>query len=191
VTQDGGPSRATGQSADRLVVAYVRGVHGLAGAIRVEVLTDHPDDRFALGSVLFREGDDRPLTIAESAPESRGWRLRFDEVRDRDSADTLRDAYLEAAVPAPDGEPGSFYWHDVVGAVVRDGDGRELGSVIDVYRVGENEAFVVQGGPYGEFDVPAVRAFVRLFDPKGEGIVVDVDALDLRIRPAPSEGPDA
>ena len=28
---------------ERLVVALVRGVHGLSGAVRVEVLTDHPD----------------------------------------------------------------------------------------------------------------------------------------------------
>lgn len=169
----------------------MRGVHGLAGAIRVEVLTDLPDERFAPGAALFREGDDRPLTIVESAPETRGWRLRFAEVGDRDSADMLRDAYLEAAIPPGDTESGRFYWHDVVGAVVRDEGGRELGSVIDVYRVGENEAFVVQGGPYGEFDVPAVRTFIRVFDPKGEGIVVDADALDLRARADPGEESDA
>ena len=38
----------------------VRGVHGLRGAIRVEVLTDDPEKRFAAGSVLHREGSERP-----------------------------------------------------------------------------------------------------------------------------------
>jgi ribosomal 30S subunit maturation factor RimM len=32
-------------TSDRLVVALVRGVHGLRGAVRVEILTDRPDDR--------------------------------------------------------------------------------------------------------------------------------------------------
>jgi hypothetical protein len=39
--------------------------------------------------------------------------------------------------------------------------------------------FVVSGGPVGEFDLPAVRAFIRVFAPRRGEIVVDADALDL------------
>ena len=46
------------------MVALVRGVHGLRGAVRVEVLTDRPEERFTPGTVLHREGSDAPLTIA-------------------------------------------------------------------------------------------------------------------------------
>src|SRR5438093_5974572 len=83
---------------ERLVVALVRGVHGLDGAVRAEVLTDRPEDRFVVGHVLFREGDTRPLTIAsaEAVADGPGWRLRFREVATRDGADGLRGAYLEA-----------------------------------------------------------------------------------------------
>jgi hypothetical protein len=62
---------------------------------------------------------------------------------------------------------------------VRGVDGAELGTVRDVYRSGGAEVFLVDGGPYGEFDVPAVRAFVRVFAPRRGEIVVDVEALDL------------
>ena len=41
--------------------------------------------------------------------------------------------------------------------------------------------FIVDGGPYGEFDVPAVRAFVRVFAPRRGEIVVAVEALDLTL----------
>jgi len=50
----------------RLVVALVRGVHGLHGAVRVEVLTDKPEQRYRPGSILYREGSDDPLTIASA-----------------------------------------------------------------------------------------------------------------------------
>ena len=60
--------RVTGE---RLVVALVRGVHGLNGAVRVEILTDHPEDRYAPGTVLHREGSDEPLTVAWSSPVGR------------------------------------------------------------------------------------------------------------------------
>ena len=48
---------------------------------------------------------------------------------------------------------------------VRGVDGEELGSVADIYRVGEIDVYVVRGGARGEFDVPAVRDFVRIFAP--------------------------
>ena len=71
------------------MVALVRGVHGLSGAVRVEVLTDHPERRFVPGAVLYREGDDRTLTIAtaEAVVDGPGWRVRFREVSSRDAAD--------------------------------------------------------------------------------------------------------
>jgi 16S rRNA processing protein RimM len=163
-------------------VALVRGLHGLNGGVRVEILTDHPEDRFAPGSVLHREGSDEPLTVAWSSPvaDGPGWRLRFQEIPTREAADALRGAYLEW-VAQPDAElgRGEYFWHEVIGAAVRGVDGAELGTVRDVYRSGGAEVFLVDGGPYGEFDVPAVRAFVRVFAPRRGEIVVDVEALDL------------
>ena len=176
---------------ERLVVALVRGVHGLHGAVRVEVLTDRPDDRFVPGAVLYREGDTRPLTLtsAEAVADGPGWRLRFREITTRDGADTLRGAYLEAAVrPDEDLARGTYYWHEVIGTAVRGVDGAELGTVQDVYRVAENEVFIVEGGPFGTFDLPAVRAFIRIFAPRRGEIVVDAEALDLR--PPRSQAPD-
>ena len=87
-------------STQRLVVALVRGVHGLRGAVRVEVLTDRPEQRFRPGAVLYRELSDTPLTIAsaEAVADGPGWRVRFEEVTTRDAANGLRGAYLESVV---------------------------------------------------------------------------------------------
>jgi 16S rRNA processing protein RimM len=172
------------------VVALVRGVHGLRGAVRVEVLTDRPADRFVPGAVLHREDGDEPLTIAsaEEIVDGPGWRIRFRELPTRDAADTLRGAYLEAVVrPDDDLTRGSYYWHEVIGTAVRGVDGAELGTVQDIYRVGETEVFVVGGGAVGSFDLPAVRAFIRIFAPRRGEIVVDAEALDLR--PPRARGP--
>ncbi|MDQ6795578.1 MAG: hypothetical protein M3067_12325 [Chloroflexota bacterium] len=68
-----------------------------------------------------------------------------------------------------------------------DTSGQPLGTVRDVYRAGGAEVFVVAGGPAGEFDVPAVRAFIRIFAPRRGEIVVDAEALDLP-RPRSSRG---
>jgi 16S rRNA processing protein RimM len=181
----------------RLVVALVRGVHGLRGAVRVEVLTDRPEQRFRPGAVLHRELSDAPLTIAsaEAVADGPGWRLRFHEVTTREAADGLRGAYLESVVhPVGELARGAVYWHEVVGVTVRGVDGADLGTVQDVYRVGENEVYVVRGEPYGTFDLPAVRAFIRIFAPRRGEIVVDAEALDLQSpkrRPPAGERPKA
>jgi 16S rRNA processing protein RimM len=181
----------TGPS-ERVAVGLVRGLHGLRGAVRVEVLTDHPDERFAPGARVWVTGRPEALTIVEAAPDGKGLRVRFREVPDRNAAEALRDALLEVGldeVPAPDGD--AVWWHELVGVEVRGVDGASLGTVRDVYRVGPAEVLIVDGGTVGPFDLPVVRDFVRAWTPRDGVIVVDADALDLHPRPPARARPPA
>jgi 16S rRNA processing protein RimM len=175
----------------RLVVAQVRGLHGLDGTVRVEVLTDRPEARFVAGAVLHAEGDQRPLTIVAARPvdDGPGWRLRFREAGSRTAAERLREAYLEIEVDrAADLGAGAAYWHEVIGSTVRGSTGAVLGTVADVYRAGENEVYVVRGGSPGEFDMPAVRDVITSFAPERGEIVVDEAVLDLAGAPVDEPG---
>jgi 16S rRNA processing protein RimM len=168
------------------VVGLVRSARGLKGDVRVEVLTDRPADRFQAGAVLYREGDTRPLTIQQAEPvaDGPGWWLRFAEAADRSTADRLRGVYLEVDVSADERPPEGVWWHEVIGARVSDRDGRDLGRVVDVYRAGGAEVYVVEGSS-GRFDVPGVRAVVVDWRPREGSIVIDADALGLdRSEPA-------
>lgn len=131
--------------------------------------------------MLHPEGSERVLTVAEGTPvaDGPGWWLRFREVPDRTTADALRETYLEAAVELAADRPDEVYWHELIGIPVRDEADRDLGAIEDVYRAGETEVYVVGGGPAGRFDVPAVRAFVLVFEPRAGRIVVDAAALGL------------
>lgn len=174
---------------ERLVVGQVRGFHGLRGTVRIELLTDREDERFAVGGVLYREGDDSPLTIAEADADAVGWRVRFVEVSDRTAAESLRDVYLEAVVsPGQELPVGEFYWHQVVGSAVTDVDGAALGEVVDVYRAGGADVMVVRGEA-AELDIPLVRSVVRVFAPGRGEIVVDGEALGLHAGEPTSEAP--
>jgi 16S rRNA processing protein RimM len=162
----------------RLVVGLVRGVHGLRGAVRVEILSDEPA-RFAKGSVLHAEGSSDPLTVAWSQPDEPGILVRFREILTRDDAETLRDRYLEADVEHRSLPEDAVYWHEVEGARVVTANGEELGTVEEVFRAGGSEVFVVRGGPRGEIYVPAVKSVITEFAPREGRIVVDIDALGL------------
>lgn len=157
-------------------MGLVRGIQGLRGALRVEILTDN-QARFDVGSTLYREGSDEPLIITSSHRDGPGLLVRFREVTDRQAADKLRDAYLEATADAPL-TSDSYYWHDIVGSSVKTKEGEDLGEVADVFRVGEGEVYVVRG-PRGEVLVPAVASVVTELAPLEKRIVVDGDALGL------------
>jgi 16S rRNA processing protein RimM len=168
----------------RLVVGQVRGLHGLRGAVRVEVLTDDPA-RFEPGSVLFLEGTAHPLTIEEAITDGPGLIVHFREFHDRTSVEDLRDRYLEAAAPQQGLPEGAFYWHEITGLEAVDTQGAELGRVVDVFRAGGGEVYVVQG-PRGELLVPAVSDVIRELSPATGRMVVDTDALGVDERPARS-----
>ena len=155
--------------------------------MRVEVLTDRPEERFGRGATLYPEGSEAALTVAEARPvaDGPGWWIRFREVRDRAAAEPLRDAYLEADVEPASLAEGEVWWHEVVGTPVTDTAGGTLGVVADIYRAGGAEVLVVREGPLGELDVPNVATIVRDFEPRAGRIVVDLEALDPE-RPAPA-----
>jgi 16S rRNA processing protein RimM len=170
------PSKSSDQA--RLVVGLVRGVQGLRGVVRVEILTDDPS-RFEPGSVLHVEGSDSALTVREARAEGPGLLVAFDEVTDRNGADLLRDKYLEGDVAT--GQPlpaGAHYWHDLIGCAVSTTAGLELGHIVDVFRVGESEIYVVNG-PRGEILVPAIESVVKELAPAEKRVVVDAEALGL------------
>ncbi len=166
---------------ERVTVGLVRGLHGLRGAVRVEVLSDEPQ-RFAVGSVLFVEGDDRPLTVAWTGAAKPGVLVRFEEHPSRESAEHLRDRYLEVVPEAPLPQ-GTYYWHELRGLAVSTTTGTDLGTVVDVFRAGGGEVYVVRGGPLGEIMVPGVRSVVVELDPAAGRMVIDPVALDLPDKP--------
>ena len=154
--------------------------------MRVEVLTDRPEDRFVVGARLYPEGSTAGLTVVEARPAHPGWILQFREVATREAADAFRLVYLEVEAGPADALPAdAFFWHEMIGVPVRDPDGAPLGVVRDVYRTGGADVLEVVGGPRGDFDVPIARPFTLVFDPRSGEIVVDPEALDLPDRAPP------
>ena len=136
------------------------GAKGLAGAVRIESLTDHPE-RLAVGESLWLEDETEPRRILESAWGGRVPVLQLEGVSDRTAAERLAGRYLEA--PPTPLAPDAYYWHQLIGLSVADEAGAELGEVVEIFRAGENEVYRIVG-PGGELLVPALRDVVRLID---------------------------
>jgi 16S rRNA processing protein RimM len=159
-----------------LAVARVLGAKGLSGAFRVEPLTDAPD-RLVAGALLFLEGEDRPRRVTNVEPGGRVPVLLLEGITHRDAAQALAGRYLEVdARPLPE---GTWYWHQIVGLQVADEQGTLLGSVVEVFRAGENEVYRIEG-PDGELLVPALLDVVREIDVPGGRMTVRWDPEEVR-----------
>jgi 16S rRNA processing protein RimM len=168
--------RSSATRSDRLAVGRVAGAKGLAGAIRVEPLTDRPD-RLIVGSVVHLDGEEIPRRIIEVEAGGRMTVLRIEGIENREAAESVRGRYLEAdAGTLP---KGTYYWHQIVGLRVTDEGGAELGTVAEVFRAGENEVYRVTDADGRELLIPAVRSFVRSIDLEAGRMVVDYRAEEV------------
>lgn len=172
---DTSSSRSSPKPIDRrLAVARVLGAKGLAGAVRVELLTDWPE-RLAPGAEVWLEGSDRPLRIARIESGGRATVLHFEGVTTREAAAALTDHHLEAPPqPLP---ADTYYWDELIGLRVEEPDGTAAGEVLEVFRAGGNEVYRVVG-PRGERLVPALRTVVLRVDLAAGVMVVAPDNFD-------------
>jgi 16S rRNA processing protein RimM len=160
-----------------VVVGRVAKAHGITGELAVDVRTDSPDQRFAVGTVLatrLRDGSTRELTVAAARSHSGRLLVRFGEVLTRDVAETLRGALLlaDTATLPPTDDPEEFYDHELEGLRAELADGTVVGTVLEVLHSpgGELLSVDVDGRT---LLVPFVHAIVPVVDIAGGRIVLD------------------
>ncbi len=149
---------------------------GIRGELTVEVRTDDPADRFAVGRRLLTDPAERgPLTVTHSALRSGRWVLGVEGVSDREAAERLRDTMLLVPVdtlPVID-DPDEFYDHELLGLVATLADGTRVGVVSDVVHGPAGDLLVLDRDGR-ELLVPFLRAMVPTVDVPGGRVVLDL-----------------
>jgi 16S rRNA processing protein RimM len=125
-------------STEPVVVARVTRPHGLNGGLLLKPETDHAEELFTPGRVLRLveppTGLLATLTIVEAAPHGAVWRMLSEEIADRTSAERFRGVQLAVALEElPALADNEYFLHDLIGLRVEDEEGRDLGSVREVY----------------------------------------------------------
>ena len=150
-----------------VVVGRIGRSHGVRGEVSVELRTDEPDKRFAVGASLQTEGPrSRRLTIRSVRPHSGRVLVAFDEVRDRSAAEALRGAILSAEIEAdqrPD-DPEEFYDRQLIGLHVWVTDRGAVGEVTGVVHLPLQDALSVRRADGREVLVPFVTELVPEVD---------------------------
>ena len=186
-----------------LIVGRIGRPHGIRGEVTVEVRTDEPEIRFAVGSVLITDptaapaarpvSDPPPGAVQVSIPqrltiESVRWHqgrplVHFAGVTDRDVAEVLRDVLLlvESSEIADPADPDEFRDHQLVGLTAVSPAGETLGEVVRIDHAPASDLLVLRRPGGRSALVPFVRAIVPEVDLAGRRVVVDAPAglLDL------------
>jgi len=148
-----------------VVVGVIGRAHGIRGDVTLEVRTDEPDRRFAVGEVLRAEGGPRRFTVAAARDHSGRLLVHFQELPDRTAAEAVRGTVLVADVdPAevPEDE-NEYYDRQLVGLRVRAADGSPVGTVTDVLHLALQDTLEVDTAS-GPRLVPFVAAVVPSVD---------------------------
>ncbi|GLZ41489.1 ribosome maturation factor RimM [Actinokineospora sp. NBRC 105648] len=166
------------EAANLVVVGRIAKAHGITGELAVDVRTDSPERRFALGATVLarlRDKTERTLTVAAAREHSGRLLLRFGEVPDRTAAEGLRGALLlgDTADLPPIDDPDEFYDHELEGLAAELGDGTRVGTVREVSHGAAGEMLVIDRADGGELLVPFVQALVPVVDVPGGRVVLD------------------
>ena len=167
----------TGAAGRALLVGIVTKAHGLRGEVVVDLHTDSPDERFAVGEQLTgrRAGrPDRPLTVESARPHSGKLLVRFVEAPDRTAADDLRGIQLliDTDRLVPDADPDAFHVHELEGLRAELADGSVVGTVREVVHGPAGELLVLARPDAPDALVPFVAAIVPTVDVDGGRVVL-------------------
>lgn len=156
-----------------LTVATVGRAHGLRGEVALDVRTDTPEERLAVGQVLRTDpADAGPLTVARVRHQGGRWYAGFAEVADRTAAEALRGVALVVEADASD-EEDAWYPHELAGLRAERPDGSPLGEVVGLEPAPAHDLLVVREPSGATALVPFVRALVPVVDVPGGRVVVD------------------
>jgi 16S rRNA processing protein RimM len=176
---------------DSTVIARIGKPHGLHGEVTVQLHTDEPERRLAVGAALDTQaatgtGVPRALTVRSTRVHNGVWLVAFEEIPDRTGAESLRGTRLvidgDDALPAED-DDDVFTEEQLRGLTVVDPAGTVLGQVGGLELGAAQDRLVVLLPDGRQAQVPFVAALVPTVDLEAGRVVVDAPPglLDLGV----------
>lgn len=156
----------------RLLVGRIGRAHGILGEATIEVRTDEPDRRFAIGATLQSDtqGD---LTIISGRVHNGTLLLGFSGVSDRNGIEKLRNTLLYADVDINETSEDKDEYHvlQLIGCQAVLESGEVFGEVIDVVNLPSQDLLSIQTSE-GEQLIPFVHQLVPTVDIANRRLVV-------------------
>ncbi len=147
-----------------ILVGQVVGAHGVRGMVKVAVITQKPEKRFAKGRSLWLAKPGRWFEVESVQPHQSILLVKFAGVDDRDAAIALFPSEIRIAKaelePLPEGE---YYYFELLGLSVYS-EGAFLGTLSDILETGANDVYVIAREGKKDLLVPALKDVIQKTD---------------------------
>ncbi|CAB5005852.1 MAG: ribosome maturation factor RimM [Actinobacteria bacterium] len=156
----------------RLLVGRIGRAHGILGEATIEVRSDEPDRRFAVGAALQTD-DHGQLTITSGRVHNGILLLGFAGYTDRNQIEKLRNVLLYADVDINEDREDEDDYHvlQLIGCSALLENGEVFGEVTDVINLPGQDLLAIKTA-MGETLIPFVRQLVPMVDVTARRIVV-------------------
>ncbi len=147
--------------------------YAIRGWVKIKTQTEYIDS--LLDYPVWHVGGNgrwRPYRLVEGKVHGQYLLAHLEGVDDRDAAEAVMG--MEIAVPRedrPEAEDGEYYWDDLIGLDVVNGEDVALGRVTGLLETGAHDVMVVKGER--ERLIPFVDAYIREVNLAARRIVVE------------------
>jgi 16S rRNA processing protein RimM len=156
----------------RLLVGRIGRAHGILGEATIEVRTDEPDLRFAVGAKVstYKHGD---LTIVSGRVHNGILLLGFAGITTRNQVEELRNEmmYSEVDINKPTGDDDEYHVLQLIGCIAYLESGDKFGEVTDVINLPGQDLLAIKTEE-GESLIPFVHQLVPEVDVKNKRMLV-------------------
>ena len=156
----------------RLLVGRIGRAHGILGEATIEVRTDDPDIRFAIGAPVStdKHGD---LTVVSGRVHNGILLLGFKGITTRNQIEELRNEmlYSDVDINESTGDDDQYHVLQLIGCMTYLESGDQYGEVSDVINLPGQDLLAIQT-EQGESLIPFVHQLVPEVDVKNKRIVV-------------------
>lgn len=162
-----------------VILGRIVGVHGVRGMVKIHSECRPREAIFQYRQLLLTPPDggvSQFLTLQDGRRQGQGLVASFKEITDRDQAHALKNYLLSVRrSDLPALPPGEFYWTDLIGLQVFNGEAVLLGCVAEIFETGANDVLVVREGKRETLIPLIMERYVLEIDPQAQRITVDWD----------------
>ncbi len=156
----------------RLLVGRIGRAHGILGEATIEVRTDDPETRFAMGARVETDkfGD---LTIISGRVHNGILLLGFEGITDRNGIEKYKDTllYSEVDIDEQNEDEDDYHVLQLIGCIAYLENGDKFGEVSDVINLPGQDLLAIQTS-HGETLIPFVHQLVPVVDIKAKRMTV-------------------
>ena len=156
----------------RLLVGRIGRAHGILGEATIEVRTDEPDRRFAIGNKVQSDSHGE-LTITSGRVHNGILLLGFAGISDRNAIEKLRNVliYCDVDIDEPGIDEDDYHVLQLIGCAAHLESGEKIGEVTDVINLPGQDLLAI-ATENGEILIPFVHQLVPVVDVKAKKVIV-------------------